>query len=146
MSTAEDKTIAIGEKIRTRLLNQPLAKFRRPDTKVTTLLNISALRFTLPDNTQIDLPLQDTFVIGRQQGNSRTVDLDLDPYGGSSAGISRIHAEVVIAQGMIYIRDMGSKNGVYLNNEELYSGKNYKLHDGDTLLLGSLKMRVDFVP
>jgi len=146
MSVTEDKTVAIGEKIRTRLLNQPLAKFRRPDTKVTTLLNISALRFILPDKSQIEFPLQDTFVIGRQQGNSRSIDLDLDPYGGSSVGISRTHAEIVVAQGTIYIRDMGSKNGVYLNNEELYSGKNYKLHDGDTILLGSLQIRIDFIP
>jgi len=145
MSVEDDKTIGIGEEIRTLILNQPYSKLKRPDTKQTTRLNMSVIRFSLPGNVQIDIPAKEILIIGRQKGHHYTVDLDLEAFGGAAAGVSRLHAEIHIVDGSVYIRDTNSRNGVYHNKEELYSGQNYKLRDGDEVFIGKVKMQVFFL-
>ena len=45
----------------------------------------------------------------------------------------------------LYITDLGSENGIYLNGERIGTGKSHFLRDRDTLLLGKLKLLVYFV-
>jgi two-component system cell cycle response regulator len=76
--------------------------------------------------------------------------LRLDP-GGSSlgrshentvrfndAGVSRRHASIVAdSQGGVWLTDLGSTNGTFLNGTRVTAYAPHRLHDGDRLQLGS---------
>jgi len=67
------------------------------------------------------------FVIGRAD------DCHLKP---RSELISRYHCEIFLKEGSVFIRDMGSKNGVFLNDEQITEAK--LLQNGDKLAIGPL--------
>jgi len=72
------------------------------------------------------------FVIGRAD------DCHLKP---RSELISRYHCEIFLKEGDVFVRDMGSKNGVFLNNEQITEAKS--LHNGDKLVIGPLDFFVN---
>ena len=65
--------------------------------------------------------------IGRIEGNVRFPD---DPY------LSPVHAQFSCRDGLLFIRDLGSRNGTWL-----YIDAPYRLQDGDTILVGSQIIR-----
>ena len=75
----------------------------------------------------------DRHVIGRAPG----VDISL-----GDRRVSRCHAEIVRREGRYFLRDLGSKNGTYLNGERLEAAQ--LMHDGDEIHLG-LAVRLSFV-
>jgi pSer/pThr/pTyr-binding forkhead associated (FHA) protein len=66
-----------------------------------------------------------TFIIGRGGANVHHID--------ESPGISRAHAEIVQTEGHYIVKDLGSKNGTWLNGEQMVPYKGYALHDGDVV-------------
>ena len=68
------------------------------------------------------------FVIGRAD------DCNLKP---RSELISRYHCEIFLKGGEVFIRDMGSKNGVFLNEAQITETK--QLNNGDKLVVGPLE-------
>jgi len=94
---------------------------------------------------QRDLPLTREIVLGYQNDNCYTVDLNLEVVGGAKAGISPIHAIVTITENGINILDYQSRNGVYVNGQELYPMRKYELHSGDKLQLGRVTIGVQFI-
>lgn len=84
-------------------------------------------------------------VLGRRDPDDNyTPDVDLMPYGGYRAGISRRHAELTLSGTRIFLRDMGSSNGTYLNNIRLGSEEGHQLRDNDQVRLGSMVLLVGF--
>ena len=77
---------------------------------------------------QITIP---QFMIGRAD------DCHLKP---RSELISRYHCAVVSEDGYVGIRDLGSKNGVYVNGERIYGER--ELKNGDKLTIGPLQFEV----
>ena len=73
----------------------------------------------------------DRFVIGRAE------DCNLKP---RSELISRYHCEIFLDDGGVFVRDMGSKNGVFLNDEQITETK--ELKNGDKLAIGPLEFFV----
>lgn len=144
-SDDDDKTIGVDKGFRTNLLNRKFGAFKRPNAKATSHLDLAMLRFHLPEGKVIDVPATGTIIIGRGSNNPENVDVDLDIVGGGSSGVSRVHALIQVADDAVFIRDNGSRNGVFLNGEELYPNQNYKLSDSDILLLGSIQMQVFFM-
>ncbi len=71
------------------------------------------------------------FLIGRAD------DCQLKP---RSELISRYHCAIVSEDGYVAIRDLGSKNGVYLNGERV--GAEQELQNGDKISLGPLEFMV----
>ena len=67
------------------------------------------------------------FVIGRAD------DCHLKP---RSELISRYHCEIFLKDGDVFVRDMGSKNGVFLNTERIADATVVK--NGDKLVIGPL--------
>lgn len=52
--------------------------------------------------------------------------------------VSRSHAQILVDQsGMIYVSDLGSTNGTYLNGKQLSSGQPYLLKTGDKVVFGN---------
>lgn len=48
-----------------------------------------------------------------------------------SKGISRLHAVIIKNESGVFIRDMGSTNGTYINNRRLAKGEDISVHHGD---------------
>ena len=137
-----------AEDSHTKALVQPFAAFKRPKKVSGTSdneLSIASVRFILPNHQAVDVPAGSFIVMGRQQGNDRHVDFDLSVLYGPESGVSRSHAVMQITETDVFVRDLDSTNGTYLNGAELYALRDYPVQDGDTLKLGSVIMRVIFV-
>ncbi len=94
-------------------------------------------------NTGLRLPLfggnPATLIIGRSDALSGvTPDLDLEPYVGELAGLSRRHARLTLRDGQCWIEDLNSVNWTYLNNQRLSPERPALLKDGDLLRLGNV--------
>jgi pSer/pThr/pTyr-binding forkhead associated (FHA) protein len=80
-------------------------------------------------------------VIGRREGGTDEVDIDLSRLRRGIDRVSRRHAEI-IKQGVDYfIRDLGSLNGTYVGGRgRLSRDQLYKLKDRDEVVLGGAKL------
>jgi hypothetical protein len=81
-------------------------------------------------------------VLGRGEGDSDEVKIDLGPYGASERGVSRRHARLHRTTTIIYITDLKSLNGTFLNGERLSPHQARILRDGDEVHLGKLVFHV----
>ena len=80
--------------------------------------------YLIVTDTGLRLPLfsgdQTIVVIGRSDALSGVApDLDLEPYAGELAGLSRRHARVIWRDDRCWIEDLNSVNWTYLNNQRL---------------------------
>ena len=57
-------------------------------------------------------------------------------YPVNTAGISPKHCKLLLRQGQLYLADMGSQTGTYLNGQKLRPGTGYLLQKGDWFSLG----------
>lgn len=80
------------------------------------------------DGAQIDLN-HFPFSIGR----ARECDFVID-----SPDISRLHAQFDFDHQQVYIQDMGSTNGTFLNNHPLEPSKQARLRAGDEINIGNV--------
>jgi len=74
------------------------------------------------------------FVVGRAD------DCHLKP---RSELISRYHCEIFLEDGGVFVRDMGSKNGVFLNNEKITDTR--ELKNGDKVAFGPLEFFMNII-
>ena len=94
-------------------------------------------------NTGLRLPLfsgdQTAVAVGRSDALSGVApDLDLEPYAGDLAGLSRRHARLTLRDNECWIEDLNSVNWSYLNNQRLSPEQPAALKDGDLLRLGNV--------
>jgi pSer/pThr/pTyr-binding forkhead associated (FHA) protein len=74
-----------------------------------------------------------------------TVDIDLTQYGALKTGVSRVHA--VFFRGdddTLYVADLGSANGTFLNGHPLTVNEPSPVSNGDEISLGKMRMHVYF--
>jgi hypothetical protein len=83
--------------------------------------------------------------LGRSSVSS-PVEVDLTEVGASDLGVSRTHALLQYDDGNegIYITDLSSTNGTFVNGIRLPANARTRLRDGDELQLGHLKLGVRF--
>lgn len=55
-----------------------------------------------------------------------------------SEAVSRVHAEFVEEEGTLYVQDLGSTNGTYLNAKRLSGYQKTEVHEGDELRIADL--------
>lgn len=78
-------------------------------------------------------------VIGRpDEVDGFMPEIDLTQFNGRDKGVSRRHAEFVVIDNRLHMRDLGSTNGTRLNGQLLYPNRDYRLSDGDLLQFGHL--------
>ncbi len=103
-----------------------------PPRPYLTVLS-SGLRLLLFSGDQINV------VVGRSDTLSGvTADLDLEPYVGGLAGLSRHHARMTLHESQCWIEDLNSVNWTYLNNQRLSPERPALLNDGDLVRLGNV--------
>jgi hypothetical protein len=108
----------------------------------------TALCFTVTGNrheTVLPLPIGEICVGRRDAARGAFPELDLGPDGGRKAGVSRLHARVYQVGNRLFVEDVDSANGTFLNERRLNPYLPYPLKEGDTLQLGSLQLSVAFV-
>ncbi|WP_368652973.1 DUF6382 domain-containing protein [Ornithinibacillus sp. 4-3] len=77
--------------------------------------------------TEIEL-VNETIVIGRAEKGTEI--------STKSAGVSRFHAELIKLSDTYGIKDLGSKNGTFLNGEKIIPYKIHELNHEDSILIG----------
>ncbi len=98
----------------------------------------------LLDSGQI-LPLGDRseFTLGRvSEAQPIMPDIDLTPYQAYANGVSRLHAVLKREGQRVFVMDLGSSNGTYLNGKRLTPNVDQTLNHGDLLSLGKLKIQI----
>ena len=105
-----------------------------------------SLKLSIPDSGRdVDLPLTKEVNIGRLDAASDCFpDVDLTSDGGLKKGVSRRHAKITRRGSEVFIQDLGSMNGTFLNRKKLTPYLPQVLKNGDELQLGKLILRVSF--
>jgi len=114
-----------------------------PEKEITSPLG---LKLTIPDSGRdVEVPLAKGVNIGRLDAASASFpDVDLTKDGGLEKGVSRRHAKITRRGREVFIEDLGSLNGTFLNRKKLAPYLPQLLKSGDELQLGKLVVRVSF--
>lgn len=87
--------------------------------------------------------MQGEISIGRTGGAQAVApDIDLTPYNGFDAGVSRMHAIIRISEHQASLTDLGSMNGTRLNGSLISPQIPYSLENGDKITFGRLKTQI----
>lgn len=78
-----------------------------------------------PRGITVDVYSGRPIVVGRSRKNSN-LHLGFE-------GVSRVHAKLQYRDGVLYVTDLGSTNGTYVNGNRLDSFKDTPVHAGDTV-------------
>ena len=73
-------------------------------------MEVALVRVTAEGETQRVVLAKDRTVIGRQEGCQIRIPI---------AGVSRTHCEVRVEDGSVIVKDLGSSNGTYVNQERV---------------------------
>jgi len=111
---------------------------------LTEFAQDATLVFRVEDVAEpIRLQIPDRVVLGRVDRDGPIPDLDLTDYDAVDNGVSRVHASIQRDGDSLYLSDIDSTNGTFLNGQRLGDDPQL-LHDGDTIRLGHLSMKIGF--
>ena len=111
---------------------------RIPPTRVTLRFRGVPERFLISEDQVVILGRSDFRSGGLQ------VDVDLSRYGGHERGVSRAHARLHVRDKRLYLTDLYSANGTYLNGQRLEPEQPYLLQNGAEFLLGALSAKIEW--
>jgi hypothetical protein len=102
--------------------------------------------FLQMEHTNTIIPVKfvnDLAVIGRR-GGSAIPHVDLTAYDALGLGVSRYHLRIARQYDAIYVTDLNSLNGTFLDRERLKPEVPHLLHNKAILQLGTLLLRAHF--
>jgi len=105
-----------------------------------------SLKLTIPDSGRdVEVPLAEKVTIGRLDPTSASFpDVDLTTDDALDKGVSRHHAKITRRGREVFIEDLGSMNGTFVNRKKLTPYLPQALRNGDQLHIGKLVLRVSF--
>ncbi len=105
-----------------------------------------SLKLTIPDSGRhVEVPLTNEINIGRLDSVIACLpEVDLTSDDGLEKGVSRRHAKITRRGNGVFIEDLGSVNGTFLNHKRLVPYLPQALKNGDELRLGKLILWVSF--
>jgi len=102
------------------------------------------LALSIEAGGRIELPLSKEIVIGRLDATHAVFpDVDLTNEQGAEKGVSRRHARISRRHDQVFIEDLNSLNGTFLNATRLVPELPYPVKAGDQVQLGKLVLTVD---
>ena len=115
--------------------------------KVRGISDVSShttLAFTA-ETQSVMTPIAEEIIVGRcSDSGERQPDVDLEPFAALTHGISRHHVMIRMRGSQLFIRDMASRNGTWLNDTKLQPNIEQLLCDNDELRLGNLPLKISF--
>lgn len=69
-------------------------------------------------------------------------DIDLTRYGAEERGVSREHARLEVKGGKLFLIDLNSTNGTYIDGERIQPMQPYEVRSGDEFLVGRVAIRL----
>lgn len=87
-----------------------------------------------------------SLILGRKGEADETdgPDVDLNVFDAYSRGVSKQHAVIEFTERVLIIRDLGSRNGTFLNMQAVSPNSHRVLRDNDVIHLGNLELLVHF--
>jgi hypothetical protein len=121
----------------------------REETTGTPRVDVTSplgLKLTIPDSGRdMEVPLTKEVTIGRLDAVSASFpDVDLTSDEALDKGVSRYHAKITRRGREVFIEDLGSMNGTFVNRKKLTPYLPETLRNGDQLHMGKLILRVSF--
>lgn len=96
-------------------------------------------------STAIYVKPEAEMVIGRRDpATDEAPAIDLSPHAAYQMGVSRKHVILRVMNDQLYLYDLGSRNGTYLNAKKTIPNQPYRVYDGDELRLGKMTLRLHF--
>jgi hypothetical protein len=94
----------------------------------------------------ITVSVPDSVIIGRKSkvADDPEPNVMLNMFGAEDKGVSRQHIRIMRKQDLLYVTDLGSSNGTFLNGRALLRNCPRVLRNSDELQLGLLKLKVRF--
>ncbi|HSR31087.1 MAG TPA: FHA domain-containing protein [Anaerolineae bacterium] len=104
----------------------------------------TSLVLSIEDGGRIELPLTKEVVIGRLDASHAVFpDVDLTNEQGAEKGVSRRHARISRRDDQVFLEDLNSLNGTFLNAQRLVPELPYPLKGGDQVQLGKLILTIN---
>ena len=105
------------------------------------------LRLKIRNNHKIEVLLEKSIYVGRQNGQAKNnaPDIDLSSEGIPAKSVSRRHARISQRGNVVIIEDQDSINGTYINCKKLAPYLPEALKNGDTLHLGMVAIEVNIL-
>ncbi len=98
------------------------------------------------DQLSISLKLAERLILGRQSSHMvDRPDLDLGRFKAAEHGISRIHATLECNEVGVFLMDLGSRNGTFINGQALAAFSPCYLSNGDVLRFGKLSLTLALI-
>jgi hypothetical protein len=94
------------------------------------------------------LHVEGSLILGRKNDpfEPNGADVDLSVFDAYSRGVSKQHAVIELADRVLTLRDLGSRNGTFLNMAAVVPNSHRVLRDNDIIHLGNLELHVHFQP
>jgi hypothetical protein len=122
------------------LVGQTVAEADRTSKDSTGFMTLT---LAFGSGGRVELPLSKEIVLGRlDAGRAVFPDIDLTDEQGMEMGVSRRHARVVRRGNQVFIEDLRSLNGTFLNAARLAPELPYPVKDGDQVQLGKLMVTI----
>lgn len=133
----------------TPTLDNPFEQTDRPSnipSPQSTILPAQEVYLVILETGQVfTLPCEDEYIVGRTSDDQPIFpEIDLTPFDGYKAGVSRLHATIKAKESSVTITDLGSTNGTRVNNIRLEPNDPYQIKHGDIITFGKIKTRMLF--
>ncbi len=104
---------------------------------------LKTLVLCVEDGGRIELPFSKEVIIGRlDAGRAIFPDVDLSSEQGLEKGVSRRHARLSLREDQVFLEDLNSLNGTFLNSTRLVPELPYPVEDGAQLQLGKVVLTI----
>jgi hypothetical protein len=105
--------------------------------------SFKTLMLAMDDGGSVELPLSKEVILGRlDPGRAIFPDVDLTSQDGMDKGVSRRHARITLREGQVFIEDLNSLNGTFLNATRLVPELPYPIKNKDQIQLGKLVVTI----
>lgn len=135
-------TISVSPLTRNLISDNPRAPKKQSFTGVIARCQLlfesngSVIEFNLP-------PDSEALMVGRIYDNpEQPIHIDLTHFNGRELGVSRCHARFERIHNRLYLRDLGSTNGTFVNGRRMSGLDIMEIGHGDQIEFGRLSSKL----
>jgi len=145
-TTLLPESIVPPEKTRQVPPEPPQNEPRWGEARIDEHTQIMAIVIPAGQTIELDIHRTGALVLGRLAGPDMPVPhLDLTPFEAAEAGVSREHIRLEVKDYSLYVTDLGSTNGTFLNGLRVIANQPRIVRDGDEIRLGQLRLQLHFL-